>query len=1112
MAGEICLKAPAAFNSVINSLTNHTIVGYQIQQQANAPYWMVKKTKSDSPNGSVNSGKLDSVISRERRTKTATTMELSKLNKNTVMIRDRAVSNKDICRTSSDETNPMEHVKFFYLPFSQLLPDHFYSSRESLGAISIILVPTLLNDRRRNPLSLEPIIPQILAASIIYLDSSCQEIRESSRLSLLALAHGRLVKCEINQGARVLLQQLENRGQLTSTSSLTDSGFQSTSNQSSTLQSPLSFDSVSTASSGTSSLSMVHFLCTTRKFWIKELASPSFMPSTLRSTLQLNNLTNNLISIFGSEIKPTLAELAINSAINSSYQPITCRALQLYRSLNLPMTERVVLKLTQKLSEIVSDPHEERQAAVLEIIDTFDAGIELFKKEIVPKLKPSQHFTNTVNGQTTVPRHSRQQSGHRRSGSMYGQDLQIDQSLVKETVKSAGPGIAGNPSSSAAVENEDVDFSNDVQKVIFGNLLRVSIALLHSDYEHEYRAGLKIIQRINSIIPLKIIVNSMINLNNINPSEGLQPMFWKGLAREKDTNCDSVPLEQEVFEVLVTTLSSAEVFSSFGLSIQLTSLLPRLIDSFFGQKEKHAALQASRVILSYIKRKKLSGKELQACQNLEMIYRLYADGDYKQGETNWLGAVCKYLHEFCPEAINEQLKFFLNMLDSRDCPTWLCSASAAAIRFLLQHCSASHYPPQSLPQVVKSLSKIVQQQQKKCPVITENSLSALQSIVGRASILFSPSDSITRPGSPLSNLIPGRVLEFEVDYDYRDEERKQVVHWKRTSTGREVRKQLRNILQIKSSASSTNGKETETENLKDEIVEDKVPDEMKHFDFLYYDSITSAMDDRDYLYDNDIESNDQFKVDSAHDTEKEDKDDFDVQGKIIDLRPGQPVPDLEDELDDSKRVKKKRRPKKLFEEDSSDASNRSTTRITKKSSQSKRHSLYSAFSDVTSHTPLSNGQTSEAFSELELPWSATLPISPPLRSNWQKLLDNGDIIEAINLFPTIWHSIKASTNWILNKQLPAKTRGDQILIGNFVTNYYLAMTEAKSQFLTIIQMVNELVPSQFYTKHPIPSNIIKKLNLKVLALSESLDQFALSDNHVRNCIDLINSDDAQKVS
>ena len=254
VTGEICLKAPAAFDYIINNLTNHTVVAYQIQSSAEFPHWSVKKTKSDSPNGSVNSGKLDSVISRERRTKTATTSELSKLSKSTTLIRDRAMSNRDIYHASATNDDG-QCADYFFLPFYQLLPDRFHSSRESMGAISILLVPTLLNDRRRSPSSIEPIIPQILVSSILYLDSSIHEIREASRLSLLALAHSKLVKCEINQGARVLLQQLENRGQLTSTSSFTDSGFNSNSginsNQSSTVQSPMSYDSVSTSSSGT---------------------------------------------------------------------------------------------------------------------------------------------------------------------------------------------------------------------------------------------------------------------------------------------------------------------------------------------------------------------------------------------------------------------------------------------------------------------------------------------------------------------------------------------------------------------------------------------------------------------------------------------------------------------------------------------------------------------------------------------------------------------------------------------------------------------------------------------------------------------------------------------
>ena len=388
---------------------------------------------------------------------------------------------------------------------------------------------------------------------------------------------------------------------------------------------------------------------------------------------------------------------------------------------------------------------------------------------------------------------------------------------------------------------------------------RVAVALLHSDYEHEYRAGLKLISRINSIIPLRFIVNNMLKTTSINPSEGIQQMFWKGLAREKDVNCDDTPLDDVVFQILVETLPSAEVFNNFGLPIQLASLLPRLIDKYMGSVERNAALQASKTILNYMKTKNLVGKDLQAAENLEMIFRFYAEGDYKQGEVNWLGAVCKYLHELSPESVNSQLQFFLSLLDSRDCPIWLCSASAASIRFLLQHCSAPFYPPQSLSSVVKSLSKIVQQYQKKSPQIIENSLAALQSIVGRASVLFSAADSTTRPNSPLSNLLPGRVLEFEVDYDHKEEERKQIVHWKRNSTGREVRKKLRNILQNKPSTSSSNGFQE-----KDEVEkEDNVPDEMKHFDFLYYDSITSTVEERDYLYDIDIESHDKFKVDSG---------------------------------------------------------------------------------------------------------------------------------------------------------------------------------------------------------------------------------------------------------
>ena len=86
------------------------------------------------------------------------------------------------------------------------------------------------------------------------------------------------------------------------------------------------------------------------------------------------------------------------------------------------------------------------------------------------------------------------------------------------------------------------------------------------------------------------------------------------------------------------------------------------------------------------------------------------------------------------------------------------------------------------------------------------------------------------------------------------------------------------------------------------------------------------------------------------------------------------------------------------------------------SDKSHRHSLYSAFPDISSNQQ-------DHYGEMELPWSATLPISPALRSQWQSLLDKNDVIGAVNLFPTIWNSLRVSCSWIVNNQLPKKNKG-----------------------------------------------------------------------------------------
>lgn len=137
--------------------------------------------------------------------------------------------------------------------------------------------------------------------------------------------------------------------------------------------------------------------------------------------------------------------------------------------------------------------------------------------------------------------------------------------------------------------------------------------------------------------------------------------------------------------------------------------------------------------------------------------------------------------------------------------------------------------------------------------------------------------------------MPGRVLDFEVDYSEVDEVRRPLIHWKRNPTGREVKKKLRYIAHnsimsnntvtsrapsahnisgkgdyidsdpgvikgnnLASSISESNAAMSTEEGQEDESKTNGEPFDsqiMNHFDFLYDDS--TAGNTVDYLYEYD---------------------------------------------------------------------------------------------------------------------------------------------------------------------------------------------------------------------------------------------------------------------
>ena len=230
------------------------------------------------------------------------------------------------------------------------------------------------------------------------------------------------------------------------------------------------------------------------------------------------------------------------------------------------MTERVLTKLIAKLSEIVADPHEEKQAAVLEIMDTFAMDVKS-RNRAGDKVQIKD--LSSESGSATVPKsHNRQQSGHRRSGSIFGNEFKNKENKLETKSISAGAILSDNERIEKALELADLEVGEEDMRIL-SIMVQVAVALLYSDYEHEYRTALKLISLINDILPLRNIVRWKRKFKGENPTEGLQKMLWKGLTKERDKDAELPELELEVLTVLIDTLPSADFFAKNGLAIQV---------------------------------------------------------------------------------------------------------------------------------------------------------------------------------------------------------------------------------------------------------------------------------------------------------------------------------------------------------------------------------------------------------------------------------------------------------------------------------------------------------------------------------------------------------------
>lgn len=244
-------------------------------------------------------------------------------------------------------------------------------------------------------------------------------------------------------------------------------------------------------------------------------------------------------SLPNSHINERWAQTALQLGLSCSSRHYAGRSLQIFRSLRVPITSRMLSDILSRLVETVAEQGEDMQGYVTELLLTLEAAVDslesdfrpldfmrdffkstpnLNNKELVPSIK---RCNNPNSYEASTPYQYLNQTGHARSTS-YSVSYVLRKSSgspasdAKEIRGRTTSEVEARPSSNLAKFSTNLSRSRSAQSLkllgdsatqddkmtILAQLFWLSVSLLESDYEHEFLLALRLLARVLHRLPL----------------------------------------------------------------------------------------------------------------------------------------------------------------------------------------------------------------------------------------------------------------------------------------------------------------------------------------------------------------------------------------------------------------------------------------------------------------------------------------------------------------------------------------------------------------------------------------------------------------------------------
>jgi len=522
--------------------------------------------------------------------------------------------------------------------------------------------------------------------------------------------------------------------------------------------------------------------------------------SIIKSSEQMGIFLQHVLKVFEeslphAHLAERWAQLGIQLALSCSSRHYAGRSLQIFRALRVPISSRILSDILSRLVETISEQGDDIQGYVTELILTLEAVVdtldsdfrpmeiirEIFKS--TPNLKevggirrgvvgygapsPLQHNYH-VSAPPIGPYHARTTSYNmsphhcRKTNISPGPAEPRGRSSTESDAKVKSQTNLARSRSAQSLKIQDQASQEDKMNILV-QLFWICVAILESDYEHEFLLGLRLLDKVLSKLPLdrpdtREKVEKILTGLKWPQFPGLHSLLLKGCTHPNTYEPTIALLSRLTLQLDFPVVDPSQ---SLAFPMNVIALLPYLVMNYEDGNDLCITSADNIARVSTEKSKKL--------ENLSTVMTLYSRRTFCKESFQWTKCVVKYLYDTYSHLSLSMLGFLVEVLEKGP------PAVQPSILTII-HCMAHYVDLQSATNSINSdllraVSKFVES------VHWKEAMKILKLAVTRSSTLVAPPSTshITNPHhwEPHTSFaeaevyfkkeLPGRTMEFTFD-------------------------------------------------------------------------------------------------------------------------------------------------------------------------------------------------------------------------------------------------------------------------------------------------------------------------------------------------------------